>query len=595
MIWDIVLFQGATPLGPTFQNVLFHVAAEASGIELEIVPNLNLGMVVKIVLTLVQQWRQWSVNLNLVLFQGVTPLGLTFQNVLSHVAVGVNSIELEIAPNLNLDMEVKIVLTLDQQWRQLSVVRTLVLFLGVTPLGLTFQNVLSHVAAEASGIELEIVPNLNLSMEVKIVLTLVQQWRRLNVVRTHVLSQGAIPLGPTFQNVLSHVAVGVNSIELEIVPNLNLDMEVKIVLTLVQQWRQWSVNLNLVLFQGATPLGPTFQNVLSHVAVGARGIELEIAPNLYLSTEVKIVLKLVQQWRQLSVVRTLVLFQGATPLGLTFQNVLSHVAVGVHGIELEIVPNLYLSMVVKIVLTLVQLYRQWSVNLFHALFQGVTPLGLTFQNVLSHVAVGVRGIELEIVPNLYLSMEVKIVLTLVQQWRQLSVVRTRVLFQGATPLGLTFLNVLSHVAVGARGIELEIVPNLYLSMEVKIVLKLVQQWRQLSVVRTRVLFQGATPLGLTFQNVLSHVAVGVRGIELEIAPNLNLNMEVKIVLTLVQQWRQLSVVRTRVLFQGATPLGLTFQNVLPHVAAGVHGIELEIAPIPNLNMVDRIAQELAHL
>jgi hypothetical protein len=211
------------------------------------------------------------------------------------------------------------------------------------------------------------------------------------------------------------------------------------------------------------------------------------------------------------------------------------------------------------------------------------------------VAVGVRGIELEIVPNLYLSMEVKIVLTLVQQWRQLSVVRTRVLFQGATPLGLTFLNVLSHVAVGARGIELEIVPDLYLSMEVKIVLKLVQQWRQLSVVRTRVLFQGATPLGLTFQNVLSHVAVGVRGIELEIAPNLNLNMEVKIVLTLVQQWRQLSVVRTRVLFQGATPLGLTFQNVLPHVAAGVHGIELEIAPTPNLNMVDRIAQELAHL
>jgi hypothetical protein len=211
------------------------------------------------------------------------------------------------------------------------------------------------------------------------------------------------------------------------------------------------------------------------------------------------------------------------------------------------------------------------------------------------VAVGVHSIELEIAPNLYLSMEVKIVLKLVQQWRQLSVVWHLVLFQGATPLGPTFQNVLSHVAVGVYSIELEIAPTPNLNMEVKIVLKLVQQWRELSVVRTRVLLQGATPLGLTFLNVLSHVAVGVRGIELEIVPNLYLSMEVKIVLTLVQQWRQLSVVRTRVLFQGATPLGLTFQNVLSHVAVVARGIELEIAPIPNLNMVDRIAQELAHL
>jgi hypothetical protein len=53
VIWDIVLFQGATPLGLTFQNVLSHVAVEARGIELEIVPNLYLNMEVKIVLTLV--------------------------------------------------------------------------------------------------------------------------------------------------------------------------------------------------------------------------------------------------------------------------------------------------------------------------------------------------------------------------------------------------------------------------------------------------------------------------------------------------------------------------------------------------------------
>jgi hypothetical protein len=69
------------------------------------------------------------------------------------------------------------------------------------------------------------------------------------------------------------------------------------------------------------------------------------------------------------------------------------------------------------------------------------------------------------------------------------------------------------------------------------VLGLAQQSRQRSVVRDLALFQGAIPLGLTFQSVLFRVAVGVRDIELGIAPTLNLNMVAGTVLAVAQQLR----------------------------------------------------------
>ena len=114
---DRVLFQGAIPLGLTFQNVLFHVVG-VHNIEHEIAPTPNLNLVDEIVLALVHQWNQWCVVKDLALFQGAIARGLTFQNALFHVVVEVRDIEHEIVPNLSLDMVVKIVLRLVHQWRQ---------------------------------------------------------------------------------------------------------------------------------------------------------------------------------------------------------------------------------------------------------------------------------------------------------------------------------------------------------------------------------------------------------------------------------------------------------------------------------------------
>ena len=187
---------------------------------------------------------------------------------------------------------------------------------------------------------------------------LVHQHRQLSVTHARVLFKGAIPLGLTFQNALFHVVVGVHVIELEIAPTPNLNMVVRIVLTLVHQWRQWSAVKDLALFQGAIARGLTFQNALFHVAVGAYVIELEIAPTPNLNTVVRIVLTLVYQWGQWCVVKDLALFQGAIARGLTFQNALFHVAVRAYVIELEIAPTPNLNTVVRIVLTLVDQWRQ---------------------------------------------------------------------------------------------------------------------------------------------------------------------------------------------------------------------------------------------
>jgi hypothetical protein len=51
----------AIPLGPTLRSVLLRVAVKVGDTEEEIAPTLNLNMVVKIVLALVQQLRQRNV------------------------------------------------------------------------------------------------------------------------------------------------------------------------------------------------------------------------------------------------------------------------------------------------------------------------------------------------------------------------------------------------------------------------------------------------------------------------------------------------------------------------------------------------------
>ena len=53
----------------------------------------------------------------------------------------------------------------------------------------------------------------------------------------HVRFMVAIPLGPTFRNVLLRVAVEVRDIELGIAPTLNLNMVAGTVLALAQQLR----------------------------------------------------------------------------------------------------------------------------------------------------------------------------------------------------------------------------------------------------------------------------------------------------------------------------------------------------------------------
>ena len=207
---------------------------------------------------------------------------------------------------------------------------------------------------------------------------------------------------------------------------------------------------------------------------------------------------------------------------------------------------------------------------------------------------GDRAIGLEIVLTLSLNMVVKIVLILDQQLRQKSVTVNRVLFMVAIHLGLTFPSVLYHVEAGVRGIGPEIVLTLNPNMVVRIVPILDQQLRPRRVTVNRVLFMVAIHLGLTFPSVLYHVEVGVRGIGPEIVLTLNPNMVVRIVPILDQQLRTRRVTVNRVLFMGAIPLGLTFQNVLYHVEVGVRGIEVEIAQTHSLITADRIAHKLDH-
>lgn len=221
-----------------------------------------------------------------------------------------------------------------------------------------------------------------------------------------------------------------------------------------------------------------------------------------------------------------------------------------------------------------------------------TPYGLGFHNVLSRVEVAAIS-ELEVVTIQNLNMEVKIVLKLVQQLRQRCVTASYAPSEGAILIGLNFQIVLFHVEVEVCGIGPEIVLTLNLSIVVKTVQSLDLQLRQKSVATSLVLYQEGIPLGLSFQIVLSYVEED-RAIGQEIVLTLNLNMVVKIVQVLDLQWRQKSVTVNHVLFMGVTPLGLTSQNVLYHVEVGARGIELEIAQTHSLNSAGRIAQKLDH-
>ena len=114
-----------------------------------------------------------------------------------------------------------------------------------------------------------------------------------------------------------------------------------------------------------------------------------------------------------------------------------------------------------------------------------------------------------------------------------------------------------------------------------------KQWSVME--RYIVLYQDVTPLGLSFQNVLPHVGVWVHVIELEIVLTLNLSMAVKIVFILVQQWRRKIVTPVLVLSMGGTPHGQVFQIVLSCVEVAVIS-ELEVVTIQNLNMVVKTVQ-----
>jgi hypothetical protein len=144
------------------------------------------------------------------------------------------------------------------------------------------------------------------------------------------------------------VAVKVGDTEEEIAPTLNLNMVVKIVLALAQQLRQRSVVSDLAPSQGAIPLGPTLPSVLYHVVVGARDIELEIAPTLNLNTVVKIALKLENRYKFKSAISPLALFMVTILHGQRLPPAVLHVVL-VIGPETGLVQNQHHSTVGEIV------------------------------------------------------------------------------------------------------------------------------------------------------------------------------------------------------------------------------------------------------